>query len=153
MLTAARTATTAGGVSTAAAAVADGLAVPVLLQLGPAVLQYLREEAAGGSGGSQAGAAAVDVDLKVAVGFLVLLVVLLRHSEWGAVVYEEGVQLFAAAAATAAVEQVLVRNCYTCSLYMTVKWVRGIDRPSNRVCVRFAHNARIVALVCVWRCC
>jgi hypothetical protein len=50
-----------------AAAVADGLAKPLLLQLAPVVLQYMREQA--------------DEDEEVATDYLLLLLVVLQNSE------------------------------------------------------------------------
>lgn len=61
--------------SRAAAAVADGLVVPLLLQLAPAVMQLLRD----GAGEGQAGRAATHENNRVAWNYVVLVLVVLRH--------------------------------------------------------------------------
>uniref|UniRef100_A0A383V915 MYND-type domain-containing protein n=1 Tax=Tetradesmus obliquus TaxID=3088 RepID=A0A383V915_TETOB len=74
---------TAGqGIPATAAAVADGLAAPVLLQLAPAVMRYLREEPAAPAAGIRAHRAAAEPDKvdDVDLGYLMLLLVVLRHS-------------------------------------------------------------------------
>lgn len=63
----------------AAAAVADALAAPVLLQLAPAVMQFLTEEPAVPAGASQAVSAAADGDSEFY--YMLLVAVVLRYSK------------------------------------------------------------------------
>jgi hypothetical protein len=67
----------------AGTAVADALAAPVFLQLGPAVMRFLKEAAAAApaGGGSNAAAPLAEADAKVAVAYLLLVQVVLRNSE------------------------------------------------------------------------
>jgi hypothetical protein len=78
----------------AGTAVADALAAPVFLQLGPALMQHYKEAAAAAAaaaaapagGSSNVGAPLSEEDLKVAISYMVLVLVVLRHSEWAVAV-------------------------------------------------------------------
>jgi hypothetical protein len=86
----------------AGTAVADALAAPVFLQLGPAVMQHLKETAAAPAGGcSHTAAPLAEHDHDVAVAYMTLVVVVLRNSEWPVAQQHRQCTSFLAASSTA----------------------------------------------------